>query len=334
MRRHFAILAAAACITSAATARADKVEFKNGDVLTGDIVEYDGKALTLKTAAAKEVKIDLNQVKTFSSTGPITVKLKDGTVIGQHAEAAEDGAISLNNRVYPFDQIKQINPPKVEWTGSVIAGAVVTRGNAFTDQYHAAFDLQRRGEHDRVTSSGSYNFGRELNQDTGDKSTSADNAMLQGKYDYFLEGNKWYLFVNALAMKDRIQDLNIRFVPGVGVGYQWIESPSLNFNSEAGLSWIYEDYKDEPIKQSIAARLAYHVDKTVYDRVKLFHNLEYIPGLESGSGYLINADAGVRSDVTKSFFIEAKVELNHDSAPASGNTKDDLRYIFGVGWKF
>jgi len=334
MRRHLAILAAAACISGAGLAHADKVEFKNGDVLTGDIVSYDGKVLTLKTKAAKEVKIDINEVKTFSSTGPITVKLKDGTLIGQHAEASEENAISLNNHVYPFSQIKQINPPEVKWTGSVTAGAVVTRGNTFTDQYHAAFDLQRRGEFDRITSSGAYNFGRDENIDTGEKSTSTDNIMLQGKYDHFLDGTKCYLFANASGYKDRIQNLNVRFVPGVGVGYQWIESPTLNFNTEAGLSWIYEDYENEPIKESLATRLAYQIDKTVYDRVKLFHKLEYIQGLESDAGYLINTDVGVRSDITASFFLEAKVELTHNSEPAAGNTKDDLRYIFGVGWKF
>jgi hypothetical protein len=42
----------------------------------------------------------------------------------------------------------------------------------------------------------------------------------------------------------------------------------------------------------------------------------------------------VRADMTQSFFIEAKVELTHNSTPASGNVKDDLRYIMGVGWKF
>ncbi len=334
MRKNMVILAAVACMTGAGLALADRVEFKNGDVLTGTIVEYDGKVLVLKTAAADEVKINLKEVKTFSSDTPVNVKLNDGTVVSEKALSAADGSIELNHQNYTFDRIKAVNPPAVKWTGSVTAGAILTRGNTFTDQYHAAFDLLRRGEQDRITSSGAYNFGRERNADTGDKTTSADNQMLQGKYDYFLEGSKWYLFANALAVKDRIQDLNLRFVPGVGVGYQWIESPKLNFNTEAGLSWIYEDYKDEDIKQGIAARLAYHYDHTFYDNVKLFHNLEFIPGLESGTGYLINTDLGVRADMTKSFFIEAKVELTHNSQPASGNVKDDLKYIMGVGWKF
>ncbi len=334
MRNHITILAAVTCMTGAAMVRADKVEFKNGDVLTGTIVDSDGKTLTLKTAAANEIKIDLKEVKTFSSDTPINLKTTDGLTLTQKAAPAADGSVALNGQNYTFDKIKAINPPAVKWTGSVTAGAILTRGNTFTDQYHAAFDLMRRGEDDRITSSGAYNFGRERNADTGDKTTSADNQMLQGKYDYFLDDSKWYLFANALAVKDRIQDLNLRFVPGVGVGYQWIESAKMNFNTEAGLSWIYEDYKDEDIKQGVAARLAYHYDHTFNENVKFFHNLEFIPGLESGTGYLVNTDVGVRADMTKQMFLEAKVELTHNSQPASDNVKDDLRYILGVGWKF
>jgi len=333
MRAKYVSLAAAVCL-SGGIALADKVEFKNGDVLTGKIMEYDGKKLVLKTEAADEVKIEMKDVKTFSSDEPVVLKLKDGTELSGVAKPAAEGSVAFDSKSFTFDQIKAVNPPAVKWTGSIVAGAIMTRGNTFTDQYHAGFDLLRRSEVDRITSSGAYNFGREKDQDSGDKITTVDNSMLQGKYDYFIPDTKCYLYANTLLVHDRIQNLNLRFVPGVGVGYQWIESKDLNFNTEGGLSWIYEDYKDEDIKTSVAARLAYHVDKTMYDTIKLFHNLEFIPGLEEGAGFLINTDVGIRADMTKSFFFEAKVELTHNSAPASGNVKDDLRYILGLGWKF
>jgi len=62
------------CIFVAGFAMADRVEFKNGDILTGKIIEYDGKKLTLKTDVAGNIQIDLKDVKTLvlttGRTGP------------------------------------------------------------------------------------------------------------------------------------------------------------------------------------------------------------------------------------------------------------------------
>ena len=33
-------------------------------------------------------------------------------------------------------------------------------------------------------------------------------------------------------------------------------------------------------------------------------------------------------------FAEGKIELRYDSTPAPGAKKEDVRYLFGVGWQF
>ena len=58
------------------------------------------------------------------------------------------------------------------------------------------------------------------------------------------------------------------------------------------------------------------------------------PNLEHLSDYNINADAGVRASLTKTMFTEFKVEWKHDRTPAPDNSKDDLRYLLGLGWAF
>src|SRR5436190_2243534 len=135
MRNFVLAWAGIICVYGTASALADRVEFKNGDVLTGKIGEYDGKKLTIKTDKAGEVKVDLKDVKTFSTDEPMTLKLKDGTVIASNVVPAPEGSIGVDQRTITFDQIKVANPPPVKWTGSVVAGAVITRGNSFTEQY-------------------------------------------------------------------------------------------------------------------------------------------------------------------------------------------------------
>lgn len=339
MRKTICALAAMAAMGSVTTAFADKVEFTNGDVLTGKITQSDGKKLTIATEKAGEVKVDLANVKTFSTDEPIEFRLSDGTTLKQRAIAAEPGSVAtergdvVQSQSFRLDTIRAINPPPLAWHGSVTLGAQISRGNTYSDRMVAGFDLIRRAEDDRFTASGTYSYGRDKDPETGIAITSVDNWQLNGKLDHFYTP-KWYVFVNALVAKDRIQDLNLRFVPGVGVGYQWVERPDFNFNTEAGLSWLYEDYDTQSDRQEIALRLAYHLDKKLNDKLKFIHNLEFIPSIEDPSTFLVNADVGIRADVTANFFLEAKIEDKYNSDPAPGRQKTDLKYTLGVGWKF
>ena len=130
-------------------------------------------------------------------------------------------------------------------------------------------------------------------------------------------------------------DLDLRFSPSVGVGFQWYETPTFNLSSEAGLAWVYEDFRNAGSDDHFAARLAYHVDWTPYKGVLLFHNLEWLPAFDDPFGdYNLNGDVGLRTTIVQGFFAEAKVEGRYDSVPAPGAEKEDLRYLLAIGWSF
>lgn len=329
-----------AVLCFACSALADEVVFKNGDRLTGKIVKADGGKLTIASKVAGEVTVDLADVTTFSSDGPVEVLLNDGTKINQRIAAADEGKFgvaaggAIAPQAFPIASVKKVNPPPVAWTGSLTAGALITRGNSKSDNFNLSFDAVRRTDMDRITLGATYLYGRQKDQSTGDESTTVDNWSVDGKYDYFFTP-KFFGYANVQVQKDRIADLDLRFIPGAGLGYQWVETPKLNFFTEGGLSWVYEQYSHpDDTREHAALRLAYHVDWQCNDKVKLFHDLEYLPSLSSWSEYLVNADAGVRADITGSFFSEFKVVADYNSKPADDHDKTDLRYLLGVGWKF
>jgi putative salt-induced outer membrane protein YdiY len=236
------------------------------------------------------------------------------------------GAIAIKD-------IKTINPPPVKWTGAIAANGLMTRGNSNTENIGITVDASRRAEIDRITFGASYLYGRQKDPDTNVRSTTTDNWFLFGKYDYFFS-KKFYAFLSSRVERDRIAELKLRFTPAGGVGYQWIEKPNMNFLTEAGLAWVYEDFENADSADHFALRLAYHFDKKLNDKVNFFHNLEYLPSIEEISDFNLNTDAGVRVTMTKNMFTEFKVEWKHDNEPAPGAAENDLRYILGVGWAF
>ena len=135
---------------------------------------------------------------------------------------------------------------------------------------------------------------------------------------------------------DRIALLNYRLTPSVGVGYQWFESKDFNLSTEAGIAFLYQNYQNGPIDQNAAYRLAYHIDKTLNDKVSLFNDAEFVAPFRFGQSnrYVLTADAGIRAKLTKTFFSEFKVNYHRNDHPLPGTLKDDLAFLLGVGWQF
>ncbi len=323
----------------AGRAAADEILFLNGDRLTGKIVSAEGGKLVIKTDSAGEVTADLAKVKTFSTDEPIVIQSGD-SFISSKVGAGPDGTVQVfpvaggAPQAIALKDVAKINPPPVKWTGSVVGNALITTGNSQTENFGLSVNAVRRSEIDRITLGAAYYYGRQEIKDTDKKETTVDNWFVAGKYDYFLT-KQLYLYGNVRVEQDHIADLDLRLTIGGGVGYQWFETPTFNFNTEAGLAWVYENFKNGGHDDHLAARLAYHVDWTPVKPLKLFHNLEYLPNITDWFGdYNLNVDAGLRATVYQGFFAEAKIELRYDSTPAPGAKKEDVRYLLGVGWQF
>ena len=320
-------------LACALPASGDEIRFRNGDRLTGKVTEAADGKLKISTAVAGDVTVDLKNVETFTTDEPIELRLEDGTVLKSRVSAAEAGTVTADAGPVTLARVKTINPKYGKWTGSLVVGGLLSRGNSDTESLNVGVDAQRRGEHDRLSAAGGYVYGRQKDPSTGDDSTSADSWFAAGKYDYFFS-EKFYGLVSLRADHDRIANLNLRLTPSVGVGYQWVEQPDLNFTTEAGLAWVFENYDPGDNDDHVAARLAYHFDKKFDERVAFLHNLEYLPSLEDGADFNVNADAAVRASLTKTMFTEFKFEWRYDATPAPDSHKNDLRYMLGVGWTF
>ena len=315
--------------------RADEVIFNNGDRLTGTITSVAGGKLTIKTDVAGEVSVDMKDVKTFSTAAPLQVRTTDNAIThGNIAQSDTAGQVKVADKTVPFSEIKRIGG-KQAWTGSVLVNGSLARGNTHSEDLGIAADatLRRDDEYhdDRFSLAAAYNFGKTRN--AGVDTTSADNWFAQVKYDKFFN-DKWYGYALLRYDHDRLAFLNYRLAPGVGVGYQWVESPDFNFSTEAGVSYVYEDYSNDGTDDRVALRLAYHVDKKLNEHVSLFHNLEWLPAFEDPGDYNLNADAGVRAKMTDKLFSELKVQYQRDSTPAPGADKNDIRFLLGVGYQF
>jgi putative salt-induced outer membrane protein YdiY len=323
----------------AVPALADEVIFLNGDRLTGKVVSAAGGKLVFKTDAAGEVTIDMSKIKTFSTDEPHVVKLGEKTGVSTKVGAGPDGQVQAQitpgaaPQPIPITDIAAILPEPA-WHGSFALNGLLTTGNSETLQVGFSAALAKRWETERLTFLAAYNFGRQEDPDTGDKTTTVDYGFASAKYDHFFT-QKFYGYALAKVERDGVAELEIRLTPSIGVGYQWFEGPTFNFSTEAGLAYVYEKYERQDATDFLGPRLAYAVDWSPVPVLKLYHTLEYIPSFEDfGGDYLLNLTAGAKVKITKGFFADLRLEWVYDSTPAPGREKADTRYILAVGWEF
>jgi len=317
--------------------RADEVVLKNGDKINGKVGEITGGKMKFTSPVLGEITIDMTNVTSFKTDEPVDIRMKENqpTVTDKIESGTSTEYKTAGGKDVQVGDVKTFNPPPAKWTGSVLLTGALARGN--TDTFDLGLDataVLRRDipeKDDRLTLGGAYHFGTAGRDDS--TTTTTDNWNILGKYDKFWT-QKLYGYATAKLEHDRIAAIYYRVTPGVGIGYQWAESPTFNLNTEAGVSYVHEDYDNDGTNDFIALRLAYHVDKKLTEKFGLFHNLEWLPAFDDPGDYLLNTDAGIRADITKHFFSEFKVEWKRDSTPAPGALKNDTRFVLGVGWSF
>ena len=327
----------------------DEVLFKNGDRISGTIETMDAGKMVIKTKVAGKITVDMKDVKTFSTDTPIAVRLKDSkTTVTQKVDTGPEGTVALAAggalAPQPVDlgNVKSLNF-KEDWTGNIVAGGALVRGNTESETLNIAIHMVRATEIDRMIVDAGFLYGRQrFETATGSKVSETQNDwFIGGEYDYYLS-KQFYVYGNGRVERDTIAGISLRVTPGVGVGYDWFKSPNHNFHTEAGISWLYRDYSHVPPGQSSteeapAVRLAYHYDRKLNSKVLVFHDVEYFPGLDSITDYFFRANIGIRTaltDTDNKWFGEFKIQEEYDNKPAPGKGRNDTQFMLGVGYNF
>ena len=220
--------------------------------------------------------------------------------------------------------ISAINPAPPAWTGSIaLNGLAHLRKLGGPSSSASAARCPSAGRAIASPSGPSTPSAARRTRSSGETSTTVDYAMGLAKYDHFFT-KKLYGYLGTKAERDERGGSGAAAGPGAGVGYQWFEGPTFNLSNEAGLVWVYENYK----RTADRASSSDHAWPTRWTGPPsspslLYHKLEYLPSFEDlGGDYLLNMDAGARLTVWKGLFAELRYEFRYDSTPASGRQSD------------
>lgn len=364
MLRHLSCLVLTLAVCSSLL-KADQINLKNGDRLTGTVVKSDGKTLVLHTDAAGDVTFQFDAIAGIKTDQEVHVGLKDGkTAIGPVTTA--DGKLEVATKTGPVEAPpaevavirndaeqaayeKSLHPGLLHgWNGGVNLGFALARGNSETTNLGLGINLVHPTEKDKTTI---YLTSVQTYNDLASPSTVANLITAGIRYDHDLNP-RLFAFVGADFMSNALQDLDLRGVYGGGLGYHAIKSDSTTLDFLAGLNYTHETYSNGPVNTPITTPPTFS-SYGITNRFaaltlgeELMHKAGkstvitekgYIyPDLSSGySGqYHAEFDLGTVTKISKWLAWQNQASDIYVSNPPAGKKTNDLIITTGLNFSF
>jgi putative salt-induced outer membrane protein YdiY len=341
-------------VSTGSLARADVVTLKNGDRVTGTLVNVKDGSLQLKSEILGALSIPLAQVSTFAAAKPVAVLIKGEKPVQGTLEIKPDGnwqvtadgkaqtiAASKVDVIMPADEyqslIVEAPKPWQAWKGGVAAGYSVSRGNQDTDTITTTINAVReRPEAPIFQSHLRTTFGLTtiLSQATQDSSRLTSHTLSSVvREDYVFTPDN---FVFGLAQIDHVstQGLYLRQTYGGGFGHSLVKNPKTNFSVLGGLTMVHEKFFDGISDQTAALLVGEVFGKQFNKRVRLDHNLNFYPNLSNTGQYRFD------TSTILSVKLRTKLSLNTTlidlflSNPPAGNQRNNVSLSLGIGYSF
>ncbi|MCP5178559.1 MAG: DUF481 domain-containing protein [Pseudomonadales bacterium] len=320
----------------AGQALADRIDFANGDVMTGTITSMAGGKVVIRTDYAGRVTVDADKIARIATDGDLSLRTKGGEAL-QSAVEGDAGAVQLKalDREIALADISKASRESAaealsatDWSHKLDLAAVLTSGNTDTSSFSILTEsLARSLKNEHLLTVGVF-------QDEADSVTTKEQFDVNYGYKRFLENPKWFLGANAQYFRDTLLGVDPRVIVGGGAGYRFWDNSLGSLTVEAGLSAVYEDLGAEDATNP-ALRWALNYRRLLAgEKLEFFHRHQLLKILDTDRGEVIDSSTGLAFLFNDWWSASLRADLRHQTKPPVGSKKTDMTYAVGVGVRF
>ena len=348
---------------------ADQVSLKNGDRLTGTIVNSDAKTLVLKTEAAGDVTFQWSAIDAITSTQPLHVGLAGGQMVVGPV-TTKDGQIQVTTQTAGVvtaskdsvqvirsdsDQaaydaaIERLQHPHLGdfWSGTLDTGLSLTRGNSATLSYNLAGRAVRQTDRDKITVYTSAVYGK---NDTTSPSQVIAHQITGGVRADINFRPRWFAYAATDFNSNALQNLDLQNVVDGGIGAHLIKTKNTQFDLFAGAGYNQEFFgaytlpnpTPPPATSSFAAVTQRNAEANAGEtfsaklgsRSTLSETFNYFPNLSGPSGYRYTFNSVVSTAISKWLGWQFSLNDNFISNPPTRIKGNDLLLSTGLRLTF
>jgi hypothetical protein len=322
---------------------ADVIETRNGARIVGKILKIDAGVVTVDTDYAGAIAVKQASVASISTDDPVAVRLTsgtriDGTVTGTGSSLqvqGADGTITTTvDKVAAFWKAGERDPAVVAldrtWAFEASADIAGTTGNQDQLGTAASITATLASATDKLV------FYSAYNRQVTDDAKSADQFKAGVDYSNNFSGAmSWY--VRDEGGFDRIKDIELYNVAGIGLGYDVIKKINQTLTLRGGLSYRYEGYKNPATDSVNSAGLDFGLQhELVFGDSKLVNSLTFVPSFNNFSNFrATHASYYEIPMLNPAWKLRLGLSNDYNSKPGAGIKKLDTTYFtrFVLSWK-
>jgi Protein of unknown function, DUF481 len=338
-RATFAALGLLLAVPSIAhAARTDVLVLKNGDHLTCEVIQMRRAKLQVKTDDAGTVAVEWDKVASLTTADVYEVVMRDGSqLLGRFRPAppaslqvvAEGGAVTpaLMAEIASFARIKTRFLQRID--GSLDLGASYTKSSGVAELFFNASAKYRRPSYSMGTS-----FSTNLTRQPEAPDTS--RYALKAEYTRY-RGANWLL--SGLGFFESNPDLgfSLRGTGAVSVGRFLVRSGHVELLLAGGLAGGRETPVDGSRVTNVDALIATNLSVFSYDypSTGLDFSLLVFPSLDDMGRVRLNADAKLKQELFRDFFVSVTAYDAFDNRPKGATAaRNDFGGSLSFGWTF
>ena len=325
---------------AALAARTDVIVLINGDHMTGEVLQMQQGKLQLKTDDAGTLSIKWDKIASVTTAARYDVTMRDSRRLFGRLRPAAAGSIDLiaddgGVTVLPmvdivwFAQIKNTFWARID--GSFDLGGSYTRSSGVAD---LAFGLDARYRRPSDSYAAVFSTNVTRQDDEGGETTS--RYSLKINYTKFLS-HQWFVSPFALLESNRELGFTFRGTGALSGGRYLVQSNRVEVVLAGGLSAGREAPVDLPSVTNVDALAAFEFSVFTYNypTTRIDFATLVFPSLDDPGRVRINADARVKRELFKDFFVGLSVYDAYDNRPKSASARtNDVGGSLSFGWSF
>ncbi len=285
---------------------AESITLKNGDIISGDIVETTDEAIVVESAVVGRVTIAKDQI----DTAP-------GGLNNATAQRAEEAVEWVDSWFFPG------------WKKNFAAGLTGSSGNSETINIYSSLTTGYEDETDRWA----VNLRYLRNSSEGETSQNEFKATVLK--DWMQTDSPWFYWAQGLYQYDDFQAYLHRVGGFVGIGYEFFDTGKSQLLGRVGAGLQYEAGDVDEFTPEAFLGLEYTLQ---IDDAQSFKAYNYLyPSLDNFKSDFRNV-TGVAYDVKLAagdgMSLRIGAENEHQSDPGDGRKKNDLKYYAAVAVDF
>lgn len=303
------------------------LQLRNGDRLTGSIIQEETNQITFKTTWYNVVVIPATEIKAREKVSAEAPVLPPPATL-KPPSAPVQGAPGTTAAILPISPIGLIPPaPRHRFSGEAQVGTDLMFSERNRQLVSGRLKLVH--SYDRLRNNFDYLFwyGRT-------DGVLSDNRMSGSlKTDYDLP-RRFYVYNLGGAGYDQIRNIDRRFEIGPGLGYHLIKRTNVVLNVELGGNYQAQYYADGSDLRSYYLRSAESLTWQILPRLSVDEKFEFSPNAQRWSAYQMRLEGNLNYAVLSHLSLVLTVLDEYDTQTADGVGQNDLQIRSSLSVKF